>query len=182
MCNPAAAALVVTVVSGAYQAQTQRQTAKYESEVAEQNAKVAGIQAEQAKQSGNIEEERQRMRVRQMLGKQRAAFAANNVEISGSAMDVLGDTAGFGFADATQIRSNALREAWGFNVGRQNEISRARAARYGGNRAATGTLLTTGAQAMGIWNAGGGSSMFRSGGSSASAAGPYRSGYRYPGG
>lgn len=183
VCEPttlAAISAITTIAGGVYGAQAQRQAGKYEAEVAEQNAKIAGIQAEQARQTGNIEEERQRMRVRQMIGQQRAAFAANNVEVSGSALDVLGDTAGFGFADATQIRSNALREAWGFNVQQQNEVGRARAARIGGRNAAIGTLLTTGAQATGMWAQSGGGNPFRRSG--ASSAGPYRSGYRYPGG
>lgn len=185
MCEPttilAVASIATTVVAGAYAADQQRQAGKYEQEVAEQNAKVAGIQAEQARQTGNINEERARMRVRQMLGQQRATFAANGVDAgTGTALDVLGDTAGFGFGDASQERANALREAWGYQVGQANEKNRGKFARWNGNAQATGTLLTTGAQAMGMWSqAGFGSGASRTG---ASAAGPYRAGYRYPGG
>ncbi len=150
MCYVQAAVAAVTLIAGAVQAKGQRDQAAYESDVAQQNAKVAGLQAENARQIGNIEEERQRARVRQMIATQRASFAANNVDAaSGTALEVLGDTAGYGYADATQIRSNALREAWGFKVDAANSRSRAQAARYNGRIGALGTLLTTGAQAAG---------------------------------
>lgn len=151
MCEPATIAMVaMTVIGGAVTAKAQRDQGKYESEVAQQNAKVADLQAEQAKQIGSIEEERQRARVRQQIASQRVAFAANNVDAAtGTAAEVLGDTAGFGYADATMIRSNALREAWGYKVDATNSRSRAKASRYNGRMGATGTLLTTGAQATG---------------------------------
>lgn len=153
MCEPAtltALSIGATVLAGGVQAYGQRQQAKYESEVAQQNAKIADMQAENAKQIGSIEEERQRARVRQMIATQRVSFAANNVDAAtGTAAEVLGDTAGYGFADAAMIRSNALREAWGFKVDASNERSRAKSARYNGRIGALGTLLTTGAQATG---------------------------------
>lgn len=153
MCDPVtltAVSIGGTLLAGGVQAYGQRQQAKYEAEVATQNAKIADMQAENAKQIGNIEEERQRARVRQMIATQRASFAANNVDTgTGTALEVLGDTAGYGYADATQIRSNALREAWGFKVDAANSRGRAQAARYNGRIGALGTLLTTGAQAAG---------------------------------
>jgi hypothetical protein len=48
-----------------------------------------------------------------------------------------------------------VREAWGFNVGAQNEKNRGKAAKFRGRSEATGTLLSSGAQATGMWaNAG----------------------------
>ncbi len=153
MCEPAtlmAVSIGVSLLSGGVQAYGLRQQAKYDAQVSEQNAKVADLQAEQAKQIGSIEEERQRARVRQQIASQRVAFAANNVDAAtGTAAEVLGDTAGFGYADATMIRSNALREAWGYKADATNSRSRAKASRYNGRMGATGTLLTTGAQATG---------------------------------
>lgn len=153
MCEPAtltAISIGATLIGGGIQAKAQRDQGAYEADVAKQNAKIADMQAENAKQIGSIEEERQRARVRQMIATQRASFAANNVDsATGTALEVLGDTAGYGYADAAMIRSNALREAWGFKVDASNERSRARAARYNGRTGALGTLLTTGAQAAG---------------------------------
>jgi len=83
MCDPVtltAVSIGGTLLAGGVQAYGQRQQAKYEAEVATQNAKIADMQAENAKQIGNVEEERQRARVRQMIATQRASFAANNVD------------------------------------------------------------------------------------------------------
>lgn len=153
MCEPttlAIASLALTGVSGVYQASAARAAGRYEQQVAERNATIAEQQAEQAKQIGNIEEERQLRRVRAALGTQRAALAANGLDVnSGSALDLQAETAGFGAADALNLRSNALRQAWGFQVEATNMRNAGRAARAQGRNAAIGTLLTTGASMAG---------------------------------
>lgn len=153
MCEPtilAATSAVLGVVGGVQQARAAKAEGEYAQAVAEENAKIKELQAQQATQIGNIEEERHRRRIRQMLGAQRAAFAASGVEMgSGTALEVLGDTAGFGEQDALAIRSNALREAWGFRVGAADDRNQGRGARMAGRNRAIGTLLTTGAQAAG---------------------------------
>lgn len=154
MCEPttlAIAAMGLTAASGVYTASAQRAAGRYEQQVAERNATIAEQQAEQAKQIGNIDEERQLRRVRAALGSQRAALAANGLDInSGSALDLQAETAGFGAADALNLRSNALREAWGFNVEATNQRNAGRAARAQGRNSAFGTLLTTGASVAGM--------------------------------
>lgn len=178
MCEPTTLLLVSTglsIIGGVQQYQAAKAEGEYAEAVANENAKINDLRAEQAAQIGNIEEERQRRRVRQMLGSQRAAFAANNVDMgTGTAVEVLGDTAGFGEADALAIRSNALREAWGFRVGAMDDRARGRAARAAGRNSAIGTLLTTGAQVAGSWaNAGFGASKS----ASRSPAGGFMSGF-----
>lgn len=154
MCEPttilAATSAVLGVVGGVQQAQAAKAEGEYAQAVAEENAKIKELQAQQATQIGNIEEERQRRRVRAALATQRATFAASGVDMgSGTALEVLGDTAGMGEADALAIRSNALREAWGFRVGAMDDRAQGRGARMAGRNRAIGTLLTTGAQAAG---------------------------------
>lgn len=150
MCEPTTmmmASMALTAVGGIQAASAQRAAANAEARSAEQNARVAQQQAEQARQIGNIEEERQLRRVRAALGAQRASLAANGLDINtGSALDLQAETAGFGAADALNLRANALRQAWGFEVDATNSQNRARAARANGRNAAIGTLLTTGAQ------------------------------------
>lgn len=142
-----AASMVLTAIGGIQQASAQRAAASAEAQAADQNARVAQQQAEQARQIGNIEEERQLRRVRAALGAQRAALAANGLDINtGSALDLQAETAGFGAADALNLRANALRQAWGFEVDATNSKNRARAARAQGRNSAMGTLITTGAQ------------------------------------
>lgn len=159
MCDPATlliSSLALTGASGLYGAAAANEAGKAEQRVADQNAAVARQQAEQAKQIGNIEEERQLRRVRAALGSQRAAIAANGLDVnSGTALDLQAETAGFGAADALNLRANALRQAWGFDVESVNQTNRGRAARTAGRNQAIGTLLTTGAGMAGQAYSGG---------------------------
>lgn len=159
MCDPATlliSSLALTGASGLYGAAAANEAGKAEQRVADQNAAVARQQAEQAKQIGNIEEERQLRRVRAALGSQRAAIAANGLDVnSGTALDLQAETAGFGAADALNLRANALRQAWGFDVESVNQTNRGRAARTAGRNQAIGTLLTTGASMAGQAYSGG---------------------------
>lgn len=105
----------------------QREAKESEAQLAEYNAGVADIQATDALQRGQEDEQRVRAGVRGMIGKQRAGFAAANIDVGfGSAVDVQEDAAFLGEQDALTTRNNAAREAWGFNV--QAEDLRKRAA------------------------------------------------------
>lgn len=102
------------------------------------NARVADLQAEDATARGRDEESRFRASVRGLIGSQRTGFAGQGVDVgSGSAADVQGDAAYLGELDALQIRSNAQREAWGFQVEAQDRRMAAKVARKGGQAAAT---------------------------------------------
>lgn len=153
MCEPtvlAVASLALGVYSGVQTSKAQKAAGEYQQQVADQNAAIGRNQAEQARQIGNIEEARVRRQARAAVASQRAALAANGLDInSGTALDLQAETAGFGEADALTARSNALRQAWGFEVGAVNDVNQGRAARAAGQNAATGTLLTTGANLAG---------------------------------
>lgn len=155
MCNPAIIPVLqwvgagLAVVGGVQQARAAKAAGEYQAEVDEQNAKIGRQQADQARQIGNMEEERQMRRVRAAVATQRATQAANGLDVnSGTALDLQAETAGFGTADALNLRSNAIRQAWGFEVGAVNDINSAAGARAAGRNDSTGTLLTTGANAM----------------------------------
>jgi hypothetical protein len=191
MCEPATLTMIsigLTAATGLYGADQQRKAGRHEQEVAEQNARLDRLRQDQAREAGNSQEEQQRARVRQVLASQRAAFAAQGIDAStGSPLDILGDTAGAGYGDALTMRSNALREAWGFGVSATNEVNRGRAARRSGNSQAVGTLLSSAASAAGQWgSAGFGGNRARPAASTSASAGrqpgPYRSGYVFPGG
>lgn len=149
MCEPVTLAVIglgLTAVGGYQQYQAQRANADYQEQVGERNAEIGRRQAAQERDIGNIDEERHLRKVRQMLGAQRAQQAANGLDINtGSALDLQAETAGFGAADASTIRSNALRRAWGLDVGAVNDLNAGRAEAAASRNAATGTLITTGA-------------------------------------
>lgn len=118
---------------------------------AKTNARIAEFQAQDALLRGTKEEERYRRLIAMTIGTQRAEFGARNVTTSGTALDILSDTAQIGGEDVATIRSNAAREAWGYR-NRADESSRwGAAARDSAYGQAGSTLLTAGAQAWGNW-------------------------------
>lgn len=103
------------------QGKAAQKQADYQAKVADNNAKVAEYQAQDALDRGLIKEQQHRLKVSQLKGQQRSALAGSGVVVdSGSALDVLSDTAYFGEMDALTIRSNAEREAYQSRIGAQN--------------------------------------------------------------
>jgi hypothetical protein len=134
----AVAGLVGTVVSvaGAIgQSQSQGQQYDYNAQVAEANAQAA-------RQSAAFEEERTRERARRLQGSQRAAYAKAGVQMVGSPLEVLDETAIEAELDAQAIRyGGAVRAGQELS---QAEIDRRRGreARGGGYVSAGATILT----------------------------------------
>jgi len=90
---------------------------QYAAQAALQNATLAKAQATDATTRGAYAESLQRQGTRQLIGSQRAALAAQGVDIgSGTALDVQSSTAYLGELDALMVRNNAAREAWGYQV------------------------------------------------------------------
>jgi hypothetical protein len=101
--------------------------AEDQAQLAEYNAQVADLQAKDAVARAAEEESNFRSGVRGMIGAQRAGFAAGNIDVAyGSAVDVQADAAYLGELDALTVKTNGVREAWGFQV--QGEDLRRRAA------------------------------------------------------
>jgi hypothetical protein len=131
----------------------QKEASDSQAGLADYNAAVADIQAQDALDRGATEESRFRTQVRGMIGAQRAATAAGNIDVSfGSAVDVQADSAYLGELDALQIHNNAAREAWGFKVTGEDLRKRAEIARKTGvyQEKAGGQ-----AQSAAYWGAGG---------------------------
>ena len=131
------------------QANAQAEAAEYNAKVQENNAKIAEFKARDAVVRGDQETKKQRQYTAQVAAKQRAAMAANGVDVTyGSALDAAVDTAMLGEIDALTVQSNSYREAYDHKVGATNEragaeLSRmeAKHARSAGALAAVGTLV-----------------------------------------
>lgn len=153
MCDLVTALMIGSTVMGGVSAiQQGNATAaagRYNAQVSEMNAKIADSNARDALERGKIEEQNKRREIAMLSGKQRAAMAANGVDLTfGSPLDTLVDTAMLGELDALTIRSNAAREAYGYKVNATNaradaSLSRANAsaAKTGGYLSAAGTVL-----------------------------------------
>lgn len=124
-------------IRGAKAAKKQGEAAKAaadsQADLADYNASVATLQQTDALERGTEEENRFRMGVRGMVGTQRAAQAAGNVDVNfGSAVDVQADATLLGEHDALTIRTNAGREAWGYSTQAEDLHRRADIARKEG--------------------------------------------------
>ena len=103
----------VAQMYGQYQAgQAGAQAARYQAAVARNNAIVSGYNAQQALDQGDAAVTQSQMKTRSLIGAQRAALAANGVDVnSGSALDVQSDSAMLGQLDALTLRYNAQTKA-----------------------------------------------------------------------
>lgn len=155
MCN-AQTALTLQAASGAYKtvgsyfaAGAEKSAYKAQAGLAGTNAKLAEINAQLSIREGQFREQQSRLKTAQVKGSQRAAMAANGIDIGGSttALALLTSTDVMGEVEANSIAANAAREAWGYRtqaVNAQNEAIMRRATAKSINPWMSGatTLLT----------------------------------------
>lgn len=111
-------------------------------------ARLEKLEAESAETRGRDEEAEQKRKTKLLIGKQRAALAAQGIEIdSGSALDLQLETAEYGAIDALTIRNNAFREATGHRIQAIDFQNQAEFARMSGRNRSRDTLVTGGLNA-----------------------------------
>jgi len=149
-----AAGIAQTVQAGAQfagglvQAQAIRDVGAFEADAARLNERLAELQGKQAIARGKKDAANLKRGVKQLIGEQRAAFAAQGIEVgSGSALEIQEETAALGELDAITIRNNAQREAFGFRVQGLQAAQRAQFARISAEQRAGATILTGGLRA-----------------------------------
>lgn len=128
-----------------------------QAQLADYNAGIADLQSQDAVERGDLEANQFRAQVRGAIGTQRTVQAASGVDVSyGSAADVQADAAYLGKLDEMTIRTNAARQAWGYNVTSMNyrrqaeiyrktgaaQIEAGNASATAGDIAAVGTIAT----------------------------------------
>jgi hypothetical protein len=159
--------IALTIASTAMQAYSQQQagkqaqmTANYNAEINNRNAEAADKAALDATQRGADEAAQVKERARRIAASQRAGAAGGGVSVdSGSALDLLTETAGMGELDALTTLNNAQREAYGFKSQATNQRMQAGAQKLQGDQAASagksqafGTILTGGYKAYSQWD------------------------------
>lgn len=164
--------MALSSIGGAYsQAQAELAQGDYQRTMFRLNARMAEFQATEAISRGDREaakairrgyrESAIARRVgRQTAGSQKAALAAQGIDVgSGSAADILQETAIFSeldqieiqknaSLDALTIKNNAWREAWGLKTQASAYESEARMALHTAKRKSKNTLLTGGIRAL----------------------------------
>jgi len=179
MCYVAAIPYIIAAVGTAYAMKTEHDAAKYQAEVATENAKLDDQQAQNANAAGSYAADQARIRGNLARGSQMAAFAANNVDMTtGSAADILGDTAMFSAQDQRQARTNAALRSYGFQVKELSDTGAAAYAKYSGKTQMTSTFLQGASSMAGMASAGGSfSGGAKAGGGTTMTQPTYNNGY-----
>lgn len=109
------------------------------------NARIAEMQGQDAIRRGDKEASNLKKASKRMIGTQRAALAAQGIEIdSGSAADIQTDTAELAAQDVLTIKNNAWREAWGYRVQANDLRGKGKYAKAAAENEAASTMLTGG--------------------------------------
>ncbi len=137
-------------------------SAKYNAAVQQNNAAVAKQNATFAGQEGAANAANEQQKTRAAIGSIRASQAANGIDVNkGSAVDVRSSAAELGELNAITIRSNAARQAYGFQTQASSDMAQSKLDKQeagydttaGYMKGAT-TLLSGGYQGheSGLWN------------------------------
>jgi hypothetical protein len=133
------------------------QAGKAQEGIARRNAALTDAQAEQSQLQGDQQINQVRRRTRQLIGKQRASYAGNGIDIgTGAPVDVAADTEASSEADMSTIRTNTALAAWGFRTQASNERFGGKVARIEGNNQAAATLISGVTNAYGDYTSNGG--------------------------
>lgn len=106
-----------TVAGGVLQSKALKQQAFYEQQIAGFNARIADMKEREAYANAEKDVNKVRRAKRQIIGSQRAAAAAQGIDIaSGSALEIQQDTEIQAEEDVKEIRANAWKEAFGYKL------------------------------------------------------------------
>lgn len=158
--NLAVAALLMRTAGAASASGLRRASARGDAAAARTNAQRADLQADDALRRGGILYGDVTRKAGQLKGAQRAALAANGIDLAGSdtAMAIQASTDYMKEVDANTILANAMREAMGYRAEatdyRNQALISTAAARAENPWAAAGTELLSGAgQVAEKWSA-----------------------------
>lgn len=145
MYDPVTVLLVASTVFSAgtsiYEGQQAKKTADYNAQVAEQNAVAA-------EQKAAYDETLHRERVRKLLSSQKALYGKSGVDLAGSPLLALQETAGQGELDALAIRYGGDVEAARNRSAATLARMEGKAARTTGYMRAGSSLLSGGAKVL----------------------------------
>lgn len=130
------ASTTMGVVSSVQSANAQKAQYNYQAQVAKKNAEIAQNNADQKRQEGIEEARQQRIKTLQAVGSQQAAMAANGIDVSsGTALDVIEDTAASGELDALTTRYNYETQALAYEQQANNFNNQASLDTFAGQNA-----------------------------------------------
>lgn len=129
----------------------------YQANIADLNAGLSEKAAESELLKGEREEQSARLKTAQVKSAQRAAMAANGIDLgSETPTRILNSTDVMGEIDANTIKRNAIASAWGYRIqgaqyGNEALVGRATARGINPTTQALSTMLTSAGQVAGSW-------------------------------
>lgn len=125
-------ALASSVIGSYFGAKTQKANLRGQAVVAESNARLAELSAQSALLQGQKQVASLTMKAGQIKGSQRAAMAANGIDLGeGSAAELQASTEIMKDLDKNQLEANAMAQAWGYRMQKTNYEGEALSARAG---------------------------------------------------
>lgn len=139
----AGAGALNSALSAGSQARAQKSALGFQADMDAINAQQTERQAESTLAAGQAQEQRSRLETAQLKSTQRAAFAANGIDVGeGSAAQVLTSTDVMGEIDANTLHANAVQAAFGYRTQAINERGDARAKRAAADAISPGAAFT----------------------------------------
>lgn len=140
----------VSAVGAMSQAAAASENASYQAQVAANNAKIAKQNAAWTMEAGEQKAANDAMKTRAMVGQIKASEAANGVDVNtGSAVDVVSSETGLGQAQQTTIRSNAAKDAYGYDVQSMNFTAQSQLDRQEADQAMTAGMFNVAGSLIG---------------------------------
>lgn len=144
----------LTLAAAGYQAYASHESGKAQRKIANRNADLLDRSADDALARGGEEALAVRRRGRQLVGDQRAAAAAQGLDVNqGAAADLQEQAATFAAQDEATVRKNAWREAYGIRSQAGNQRMQGRYAQRTGTNNAIGTGLEGIGKSYAYWQA-----------------------------
>lgn len=150
----AAASFAVEQIFGLYAGwrdfELTRWYGEYQQDVYKLNAKYAEIQAKDAIRRGELAAEARGREISAVVGRQRAAAAAQGIALdTGSQAELQAEALEVGMMDALEIENNAYREAMGYRIQATQQLVAGAARRLEAQQRAEATLTTRAVQTVG---------------------------------
>lgn len=146
----AAAGMGIGLAGSLLKGNAEQQQLQQRAAASQENQQLAEQQAADALQRGALAAGLQRTKGSQVIGAQRAGFAASGIdENSGSAAGVQAAARGMSELDAQTTLNNARRQAWGYQVTAQQYGEQAKLDQQGVSETGIGSDLAAGGQLLG---------------------------------
>jgi hypothetical protein len=125
---------------------------RFRKQQAEHNAKLAEMAAEDALFRGDSDARQLKRDAKKLMGEQKVSFAAQGIQLEGSALDVLEETDRLAELEVMKIKNNAFKEAFGFKTEASQARLRGRMAELSARTQSNLTLITGGSRAAGSFS------------------------------